>query len=331
MEEMMMMGEGGDESVVRPTTTNAASLTTSSPSSSSSSSWKFYQNPCFQSNRDLQHRHHHPVFSARKLAASLHHYLSTFPYHHRRSMTSFPPSKPSDLDSARAQIAGLTAQVEFERSLRRKAESLNKRLAREALEERKKREATERACEELADEIAGMREEMERVKSEMEEERKMLRIAEVWREERVQMKLSEARMFMEEKMMEWSRGKKVGKGEEGKAGGEGNSAISDVDGGICQGEEKAGEGSSDGGGGNWVRAASQGKRSSPEPENPHIRRGIKGFVEFPRVVRAVGSKAGRQLGSKLECQKAQLRLFLRHKSPVGLSVASPDNVRLVLG
>lgn len=57
------------------------------------------------------------------------------------------------------------------------------------------------------------------------------------------------------------------------------------------------------------------RKASPEPENPHIKRGIKGFVEFPRVVRAIGSKS-RHWGTKLECQKAQLRILLKQKSPI---------------
>ncbi|KAI7979062.1 hypothetical protein LOK49_Contig533G00002 [Camellia lanceoleosa] len=32
------------------------------------------------------------------------------------------------------------------------------------------------------------------------------------------------------------------------------------------------------------------RKASPERQNPPIKRGIKGFVEFPKVVRAIGSK-----------------------------------------
>jgi hypothetical protein len=48
----------------------------------------------------------------------------------------------------------------------------------------------------------------------------------------------------------------------------------------------------------------QRSRASPEPENPHIKRGMKGFVEFPRVVRAIGSK-NKHRGTKLECQNSK--------------------------
>lgn len=57
------------------------------------------------------------------------------------------------------------------------------------------------------------------------------------------------------------------------------------------------------------------RKASPELENPHIVRGIKGFVEFRRVVRGKGSK-GRDSDAKLECQKSQLRVLLKHKGAV---------------
>ncbi|PPD96338.1 hypothetical protein GOBAR_DD06650 [Gossypium barbadense] len=57
------------------------------------------------------------------------------------------------------------------------------------------------------------------------------------------------------------------------------------------------------------------RKAPTETENPHIKREIKGFVEFPRAVRTVGSKS-RHWGSKLECQKAQLRVLLKQKSPI---------------
>ncbi|GAB2274231.1 hypothetical protein Dimus_008998 [Dionaea muscipula] len=54
-------------------------------------------------------------------------------------------------------------------------------------------------------------------------------------------------------------------------------------------------------------------------ENPHIKRGIKGLVEFPRVVKAIGSKkrglaVDARTIMKLECQKAQLRILFTHRS-----------------
>ncbi|KAH0735548.1 hypothetical protein KY285_011255 [Solanum tuberosum] len=57
------------------------------------------------------------------------------------------------------------------------------------------------------------------------------------------------------------------------------------------------------------------RNHSQEAENPHIKRGIKGFVKFPKVVRAISSKS-RHWDTKLECQKAQLRILLKQKCPI---------------
>lgn len=72
--------------------------------------------------------------------------------------------------------------------------------------ERKSRELLEDVCNELVKEIEEDRAEIEALKTErarlgeeVEEERKMLQLAEVWREERVQMKLIDAKLLLEEK------------------------------------------------------------------------------------------------------------------------------------
>ncbi|ONK64531.1 uncharacterized protein A4U43_C07F27070 [Asparagus officinalis] len=114
------------------------------------------------------------------------------------SKISSPPSTSMD----RAQLQDLKAEIEFERRLRRKAESLSRALAIELAEEREARDATLKVCEELAEELVKERQEMERVVEEVEEERRMMRVVETMREERVRMKMSEARMAMEEKMKE---------------------------------------------------------------------------------------------------------------------------------
>lgn len=308
MEEMMtlMMTTAAHEN-----TRNHNTITTSS-SSSPLPSWKLYDNPFYYFSQQHQHPHHHLQFPS------------------LCNLTLLPPmvspsSIQSELDLARARIEELKAEIEFERRLRKKAESTNKRLEKEVLEERKRREATARLCEELTVEITSNKAAIEGMKKDMEEERRMMRIAEVWREERVQMKLEEARILMEKKMSEEREAEEE---EESKAlkekRGEDTLEIPDFMMGAF------GNSSCNGSSGeNKVRSTSQ-RRGSPEAENPHIRRGIKGFVEeFPRAVRAVGSR-GRQSGSNLECQRAQLRLLLRHKNPVGLGVAGPDNLNLVV-
>ena len=51
------------------------------------------------------------------------------------------------------------------------------------------------------------------------------------------------------------------------------------------------------------------------PENPHIRRGMKGFVEFPRG-RKIGTWAreNEDEAAKVDCQLAQLRVLLKGRT-----------------
>ncbi|XP_058086389.1 protein BRANCHLESS TRICHOME-like [Magnolia sinica] len=302
MEEMMMKTH---ESHTNPTT-----MTTPLPS------WKLYGNPFYDSEhpqqqpqlqRQQQQQQQHCTQSP--LSPSLRDFTFFPPmYSDEQSLSLSTRRVSSELDRARAQIEELKAGIEYERRMRRNAELLNKRMAREASEERKGREAAERVCEELAEEVASNRAEIERMKREMDEERKMLRIAEVWREERVQMKLADARVLLEEMRVKE-------KGEEDSLGNS-DLTVGSLGNSSCSNGEK-------------VRSSNQ-RRGSPEAENPHIRRGIRGFVEFPRVVRAVGSRE-RQLGSKLECQKAQLRILMRQRNPVGLGGDGPDSINLLVG
>ncbi|KAL3851213.1 hypothetical protein ACJIZ3_013095 [Penstemon smallii] len=86
------------------------------------------------------------------------------------------------------------------------AKSSVKRYAQEYEKERKARVLIEEVCDELAKEIGEDKAEVEALKRELiklqeevEEERKMLQVAEVWREERVQVKLVDAKVMLEEK------------------------------------------------------------------------------------------------------------------------------------
>ncbi|KAK4744896.1 hypothetical protein SAY87_011208 [Trapa incisa] len=300
----------------------------------SSSNWKLYQNPFYnkQQHQPLAHHDHHrggstsfthrpphrSLFSARKFAASF------------WDFSFFRPSwmdQPGKEDKAVAgtEVDKLRAELERERRARRKLEHINKKLAMELLEERQGRESVERACEELVKEISWGKQTIQRMKTEMEEERKMLRMAEVLREERVQMKLAEARDLLEEKMSQLEAtvfAAKTGEKEEPKgllftAPQDDFSEKSTMKRlALTQRQYSATE---DGNGGNSrATATALERRSSPssKPENPHIKRGIKGFVEFPRVVRAIGSK-GRSWGSKkIEYQKAQIRILLKQRSPI---------------
>ncbi|XP_004245452.1 protein BRANCHLESS TRICHOME [Solanum lycopersicum] len=216
--------------------------------------WKLYENPFYNSlNNPLpQHKIHRlnlPI-SARKIASSF-----------------------WDLTFMDCEVAELKAKVEDERKARKKLETVNKKIARELCEEKKGRQALERVCKQLANHISLDKAEIDGLRKDMEEERKMVRVAEVMREERVQMKLTEAKYLLEDKLLELERLKT----EQSKS---------------CNFHD--------------------GRNHSKEAENPHIKRGIKGFVEFPKVVRAISSKS-RHWSTKLECQKA--RLLLKQKSP----------------
>ncbi|XP_016556854.2 uncharacterized protein At5g41620 [Capsicum annuum] len=92
------------------------------------------------------------------------------------------------------------------------AKLLAKRYLQDYEKERKGRELIEEVCEELAKEIGEDKAEVEALKreshtlrEEVDEERKMLQMAEVWREERVQMKLVDAKVTLEEKYSQMNR------------------------------------------------------------------------------------------------------------------------------
>ncbi|KAI3835393.1 hypothetical protein MKW92_004076 [Papaver armeniacum] len=225
----------------------------------------------------------------------------------------------SQLESAKSQIKQLKSELELERKLRRKVESLNKKLSKELTEQRKQRESLQCLCEELAEELACDKAVIDEMKCNMEEERRMLRMSEVLREERVQMKLSEARIVFEEKLLELEF-LKIEKFRE-------NSSNEEV--GVCQKSSNLNLKSNNNNGGAIVRSTNHRKSSSSscsESENPHIKRGIKGFVEFPRVVKAISSLRGRQLmgvSNKLENpQKSQLQFLLRRQKSSPFSRAN---------
>ncbi|GJM92879.1 hypothetical protein PR202_ga09385 [Eleusine coracana subsp. coracana] len=117
-------------------------------------------------------------------------------------------------------------ELNQERKLRQRAEMMNskllsdlsemkfaaKRYMQEYEKERKARVLMEEVCDELAKEIAedkaeveALRSESMKMRDELEEEKKMLQLAEVWREERVQMKLVDAKLALENKYSQLSK------------------------------------------------------------------------------------------------------------------------------
>ena len=152
----------------------------------------------------------------------------------------------------------------------------------------------------------------------------MLRVAELWREERVKMKLADARAAMEERLREI---------DDAVAELRATAAASDNHKSSCCGSSCSpnGKASPTSQHGQQSPSRSQHGQESPSRgqhgqlhrreaaggENPHIRRGIKGFVEFPKAVRVRPREDRADLVSNLECQRAQLRVLMRHRSPAG--------------
>lgn len=128
--------------------------------------------------------------------------------------------KSKEQESIEAAIESIAGELEIERKLRRRFESLNKKLGRELAEtkayllktvkelesEKRTRVMMDQVCDKLARDIGEdkveaeeMKRESVKVREEVEKEREMLQLADVLREERVQMKLMEAKYQLEEK------------------------------------------------------------------------------------------------------------------------------------
>ncbi|XP_019185022.1 PREDICTED: protein BRANCHLESS TRICHOME-like [Ipomoea nil] len=277
----------------------------SSDSLAITSAWKLYENPCYLSIKKVREdcrirkrsRYHlHQPVSARKIAASF------------WDLAFIRPIMESMLEKARSQIIELKAELEKEHNRRKKVEYVNKKLVKQVSEERKGREAMERLCDQLAKQVSSHKGQINGLRKEIKEERKMLQIAEVLREERVQMKLAEAKSLLEEKILELNTTKKLhiqspipiseSKVQESLS----NTQIIAAD----YSSSSSPSSNSNVGSSSQHSTLAVERKASPKPENPHIKRGEKGFIEFPMVVKAIGCKS-RHLGTKLKCQKAQLR------------------------
>lgn len=104
-------------------------------------------------------------------------------------------------------------ELETEKKLRRRSEKLTKkteaelaetrasltRVIKELESEKKARRKVEQVCEELARGVWELKRQFGKVREEVEREREMFQIADLLREERVQMKLSDARCLYEER------------------------------------------------------------------------------------------------------------------------------------
>ncbi|KAJ4977291.1 hypothetical protein NE237_002397 [Protea cynaroides] len=128
-------------------------------------------------------------------------------------------------EKIRAVIDDVKDDLNRDRKNRQRLEIVNSKLVNELAEaklsakrfmqdyekEKEFRELMEEVCDELAKEIGEDKAEVESLKretmkiyEEVDEERKMLQMAEVWREERVQMKLVDAKLTLDEKYSQLS-------------------------------------------------------------------------------------------------------------------------------
>ncbi|XP_039133380.1 uncharacterized protein At5g41620-like [Dioscorea cayenensis subsp. rotundata] len=128
--------------------------------------------------------------------------------------------KSKEQERIRAALNSIVGELESEKKMRRRGGRLNQKLGlevaktktflskilRELDNERRTREMIEQFCTDLVRgigedkaEVEEMKLQSEKVREELERERDMLQLADMWREERVQMKLSEAKFQFEEK------------------------------------------------------------------------------------------------------------------------------------
>ncbi|KAK7284821.1 hypothetical protein RJT34_19574 [Clitoria ternatea] len=128
--------------------------------------------------------------------------------------------KNKEQEIVEAAIESVAGELDVERKLRRRLESLNKKLGRELAEtkasllkvvkelesEKRAREIIEQVCDELARDVGEDKSEIEKQKrvstkvcEEVEKEKEMTQLTDMFREERAQKKLSETKYQLEEK------------------------------------------------------------------------------------------------------------------------------------
>lgn len=163
--------------------------------------------------------HNHPT--SLSLASTLNHELNKARSHVSKLIQEQKTTRESnEQDKVRLAVKTITRELETEKKLRRQTERMNKKLGRELAStkaslanvikksesEKQATEILEELCEKMARsiekdrvELEELKEESERVREEIEEEREMLRVADMLREERLQMKLIDAKYEYENK------------------------------------------------------------------------------------------------------------------------------------
>ncbi|KAI3700516.1 hypothetical protein L2E82_45147 [Cichorium intybus] len=163
--------------------------------------------------------HNHPT--SLSLASTLNHELNKARSHINKLIQEQKTTHESnEQDKVRLAVKTITRELETEKKLRKQTERMNKKLGRELAStkaslanaikksesEKQATEILEELCEKMARsiekdrvELEELKEESERVREEIEEEREMLRVADMLREERLQMKLIDAKYEYENK------------------------------------------------------------------------------------------------------------------------------------
>lgn len=223
-------------------------------------------------------------------------------YSHRKEARTFwdlsgcKSSMDSDLGQARSQILELKAELKIERKARNKAESACRKLVKEVCKERNVNDELSFKYKELVKEMELTRSEINTLRREFEDELKMMKMVEDLRNEQVQMKLTEAKLLYEEKVIPAAIDK-----------------HDNPENGVTSATQRTVSVS---------QPPSGYKCASAEAGNPHIKQGINGFIEFPKVVKAMGSK-NKVLGTRLESQRARVCILLKQKSPMKTSKLVP--------
>lgn len=240
---------------------------------------------------------------------------------------------------ASLQNQELKAELDLERRVRKKMEALNKRVSRELAEEKREKQGLQRSCDKLRAEMWRVKGEMQRIiRKHMEDENKMLRMANLFREERHKLHNEYDAQSQPQQPIDCNRNRNPIYYNRNRIRIP-PSSYSTI---VCVGESKRSAsitanvnvGSSNCNYSNNVYVpvppSSMCIQRKPQPENPHIKRGIKGFVEFPNHVVKLkamaingstnskshpsGSRArNRDMGTKLECHKTQLGILLKHR------------------
>ncbi|KAG8385737.1 hypothetical protein BUALT_Bualt03G0076300 [Buddleja alternifolia] len=225
-----------------------------------------------------------------------------------------------------------------------KAKLLAMKFKKNFEKEKKAREFLVDLCSDLAKDIEGKKGEIVALKSrcgriekEVEEERKMLQLAEVWREERAQMKLVDAKLILEEKycqmnnliadMETFLRSSNLTSNCDQESHKSTRGEISPVSlkqrkkksSPVCKATNISSSGRISNGSISSIDDVAVEDKCiecqwpAREPRNPHIVRAMKGEIQWPRRIQRQGLR-GNILEAKLGSQKMLLRNVLKQKS-----------------